>query len=388
MNINRSGISLMVAAALPFVSFSSAAYTGMDARGGAMGGTGVASATYLTAAFYNPALATNYKSNDDFGLLLPSISVSGHDADDMVKKVEDFQDINDKLDSDPALRQAWEDALRALDNGQVVANAKVGLVAALPNSMLSASMFAKADVAVFGITDIAESDLTNPNPDTSDLDSMVTAVAGGTVDVGVTLAKSFDLPAYGQQISVGFSPKFQKLVAINVMENVGKFEFDMDDPEQSSAFNMDLGVAYEPVNNVTIGFTAMNLLKQELETNKIIGDMGESYSATYLVEPQYKLGAAYANGWFTVAADVDLNKQQYFKQFDYSTQFAKVGVELDAWEWAQLRAGYSHSMTEHADSIMTAGIGFKPFGLFGFDLAGQFGKDNNYGVSAQLVFTM
>ncbi|MEZ8094847.1 conjugal transfer protein TraF [Photobacterium swingsii] len=386
MNINRSGISLMVAAALPLVSFSSAAYTGMDARGGAMGGTGVASASYLTAAFYNPAMATHYKDNDDFGLLLPSINVSAHDADDMMTKLDDFQKLNDRLESDPSVRGEWEDALRALDNGQIAAEAKVGMVVSIPNRFVSASLFTKADVAAFAVTEVADSDFTNPNP--NDLDSMATGLAGGTVDLGMTLAKSFELSAYGKRFSVGVSPKFQKLVALNMMESVSTFDFEIDDPEQSSAFNMDLGVSYQPIDNVTIGFSAMNLISQELETNKIIGDAGESYSATFMVEPQYKLGAAYANGWFTIAADVDLNKQQYFKQFDYSTQFAKLGVELDAWQWAQLRAGYSHSMTDHAESLMTAGIGFTPFGAFGFDLAGQFGKDNNYGVSAQLVFTL
>ncbi|MGR5541169.1 hypothetical protein ACPV5V_21695, partial [Vibrio campbellii] len=75
----------------------------------------------------------------------------------------------------------------------------------------------------------------------------------------------------------------------------------------------------------------------------------------------------------------------YFEQIDYQTQYARIGTELDAWEWAQLRLGYQHSMTDDAEDVITAGMGLKPFGLIGLDLSGSYGKDNNYGVSAQLI---
>jgi len=70
----------------------------------------------------------------------------------------------------------------------------------------------------------------------------------------------------------------------------------------------------------------------------------------------------------------------------YKAQFARLGVELDAWHWAQLRAGYSHSMTDYSKDMLTAGLGFTPFGLFGVDIAAQFGEDDHYGVATQFVF--
>ncbi len=66
-------------------------------------------------------------------------------------------------------------------------------------------------------------------------------------------------------------------------------------------------------------------------------------------------------------------------------QSRSFGAELDAFSWAQLRFGYMHSLTNYADDLATVGLGFKPFGIFGFDLAAQAGKDNNYGASAQLI---
>nr|WP_241902199.1 hypothetical protein [Vibrio breoganii] len=44
-----------------------------------------------------------------------------------------------------------------------------------------------------------------------------------------------------------------------------------------------------------------------------------------------------------------------------------------------------HSMTDYAENMVTAGFEFRPYGVFGFDLAAQYGDDDNYVVSAQLT---
>ncbi len=45
-------------------------------------------------------------------------------------------------------------------------------------------------------------------------------------------------------------------------------------------------------------------------------------------------------------------------------------------------------MTNYSEDVFTAGIGFRPYGVFGFDISGQFGSDDNYGVSAQLTLVI
>ncbi|WP_299017366.1 conjugal transfer protein TraF [uncultured Photobacterium sp.] len=385
MKISLNGLSLAVAAALPFVSFSSVAmFNGADARGGAMGGTGVASAQYLTASFYNPAMATNYTKGDDFGMILPMIAAGVHDSDELYDKIDEFQKVNDRLSKNPSQEtlEEWKQALLALDNGELDMEVITGASVALPNRYASANLFLKAQVASMVKTTIVESDLVTSDPD--NLSSSVQGVAGGTVDMGVTLAREFAMPFQGHRLSVGVSPKFQKIMALNYMASVSEFEdsdFDLDDREEDNTFNLDVGLAYKPAQNLTVGLVVQNLLKQELETN-----ISRGTKATFLVEPKYTAGVAYENGWLLVAADLDLNKQRYFTGEDYETQFARAGIELDAWRWVQVRAGYSHSMTDFSQDMLTAGLGFTPFGLFGLELAGQYGEDEHYGVAAQLAF--
>lgn len=383
------------------------AFNGADARGGAMGGVGVASANYLAAGFYNPALATNYKGNDDFGLMLPSVSFSAHDADDLYHKIDHFQEVNDRLfpegdlgnykEPSNADKTEWKDALNALDNGQIQLDVQAGIAVAIPNHYVSATVFTKAQVSAFVTTYINPDDLKDKNIDNDDYDpkSTVKGLAGGTADLGIALAKSFNLPFKDQTISVGFSPKIQKIYAMKYIDTVSGFddsEFDAGkDHTEKTAFNIDLGIAYKPLETVTIGLAAQNVIKQSLETNVPISSHlkdKDKTTATYLVEPKYTAGVAYDNGMFTVAADIDLNKQRYFEESSYETQFAHVGAEFNVWDWAQLRAGYSISMTDYAKNMVTAGIGLKPFGAFGIDLAGQYGEDNNYGASLQFVLTL
>lgn len=387
MKITKKGLSLAVAAALPFVSFSSVAmFNGADARGGAMGGTGVASAEYLAASFYNPAMATNYTQGDDFGMILPVVAIGVLDSDDLYSEVEDFQDINDRLSDNPSEAEldAWRNALRDLDNKEVDLDVIVGASVAVPNRFASANLFFKAQVASMAKANVVESDLTNPTPNPDDLDSTVQGLAGGTMDLGLTLAKEFALPIRGQRISVGISPKFQRLYSLNYLRSVSDFDeddFEIDDAAEATEFNLDLGLAYKPSNYFTVGLAAQNLLKQELESN-----VSRGTQATFLVEPQYTAGVAFDNGWLLVSADVDLTEKQYFRESNYKTQFARVGLELDAWRWAQARVGYSHSMTDSTEDMLTGGIGLTPFGAFGLDIAAQYGGDNHYGASAQLVF--
>ncbi|WP_318464937.1 conjugal transfer protein TraF [Photobacterium leiognathi] len=374
------------------------AFNGADARGMAMGGTGVASANYLAAGFYNPALATNYTDNDDFGLMLPSVSVSAHDADDLYHKIDHFQEVdsrifpeNDWEEREPtdADKQEWKDALMALDNGQIQLDVQAGIALSIPNRYASATVFTKAQLSALVMSDIHPDDLKdeNWNNDEYKMQSTAEGLAGGTADLGIAIAKSFDLPFKDQKVSVGFSPKIQKIYALKYKDTVDSFEdseFDAgNEHTEKTAFNLDLGVTYQPIEKVTLALAAQNVMKQELETN-----VSFKKSATYLVEPKYTAGVAYDDGMFTLAADIDLNKQHYFKGLDYATQFVHLGAEFNAWDWAQLRAGYSMSMTDYAKNMVTAGIGFKPFGAFGIDLAGQYGEDNNYGASLQFVLTI
>ncbi|MBV7262312.1 conjugal transfer protein TraF [Photobacterium sp. WH24] len=413
MNIKLQGLTLAVATALSVSTFSAqAAVNGADARSVAMGGTGVASASYLTASFYNPALVAHYNKTDDFGVLLPAVGVSIHDPDELNQKVEDFQDVNDELEMaidnsggspvSDSLVNEWKAALMGMDEGKLKADISIGAAVAVPNRYLSMSLFTQAQIVSLAQANIDPDDLagvdgSNP-PDLDNLQSDVLGIAGGIVDVGLTMGKSFELPTVSlpeQKVSVGISPKIQQLIAVSFQNTVSQFDnsdFEFENEYQDdTAFNLDIGLAYQPIPTVTLGFSGRNLFKQELETNtpeSPAGQPGKFTSKTLLVEPKYTLGAAYSNSWFTAAADVDLTEQKYFKEFDLATQYARLGMELNGWDWVQFRAGYSLSLTDSAEDTMSAGIGLSPFGVVAVDLALQYGQDNNYGAALQFGFTM
>lgn len=408
-------LAIIVTATLSSTAFAS----GNDARSVGMGGVGVASSDYLSSGFYNPALAAKYHDDDDFGMILPSITLSVHDANDLYHNIDEFQSINDTINNstvnsmnnggnfnkaaiDTAKNNAkadvdkWVNALNALDNSTISINANAGIAVSVPNHYASAVLFTRAVATGIVTTNVDQSDIDYINehgnvPENNQLKSTVSALAGGYADIGLSLAHSFTLPFNGQSFAIGISPKMQKIYALKYKKSVGEFEgseFNVgDDHTEKSAFNIDFGLTYKPMQDVTIGFAATNLIKQELKTNIDVSN-GIKSSATYIIEPKYTLGTAYSNGYVTVAMDVDLNKQRYFKEIDANTQFASLGVELNAWDWAQLRAGYSHSMTAYAKDKISAGIGLKPFGAFGIDIGAQYGQDNNYTVAAQFVLTI
>ncbi|WP_028025753.1 conjugal transfer protein TraF [Enterovibrio calviensis] len=380
--------NVSLAVLMASVSSQALAFGAADARSTAMGGTGVASSNYLMAAFHNPAQTVNFTGSDDFGLLL-GVNLGAHDSDDLYNKIDHFQQIDEELEynnQDQNLQDEWRAALRELDNGSLSVDTSVGIAVAIPNKYLSMNMFAKANVATIAMTDVVDSDLVG-TPDSENMQSTVHGLIGGTVDVGIAMARAFDLPFQGQRVSVGVTPKAQHIVALNYKNTVSGFEEDDVDLgseyQEATVFNADMGISYMPTQYLTLGLAAKNIFAQELETNVSYGTQ-----ATFLVEPKYTAGIAFNSRLLTVAADYDISATRYFKEVEHETQFARVGAELNAWDWAQVRAGYSLSLTDYAQDTVTAGVGFKPFGAFGFDLGAYYGEDNNYGVSAQIVLTL
>ncbi|MDK9789782.1 conjugal transfer protein TraF [Vibrio sp. D431a] len=357
-----------------------------DARSAGMGGVGAASADYMTASFHNPALAAAHTAKDDFGLLLPSVGVRGRDGDSIYDKITTFQDAFEAFEqdpTDPANKEKWQKALKDLDNATIDVDISAGASIAIPNKFVSTNFFTKAEAVTLAIAQVDESDFDIDHP-SDKIMSTAHGVSGATLDVGFTFAKEFKI-SKSLPVKVGISPKFQQLYTINyknTVEGFDKDDFDFENEfEKTSGFNIDAGVSYNLTKNVRFGFYGKNLIAQDIETNESLGT-----KATYQVEPEYKAGLAYNSRLYSLALDVDLNERKYFKEYKYSTQSVRAGGELNAWDWAQLRVGYIHSLTDHQDDLITAGIGLKPFGVFGLDLAGQYGKDNNFGASAQMVF--
>jgi hypothetical protein len=83
-------------------------YMPMDARGLAMGNTGVASARLAHAPAYNPSLLSQARKGDNFALLFPQIGVTGADEAELFdtadfldeEVIPEFDRLFDESESD------------------------------------------------------------------------------------------------------------------------------------------------------------------------------------------------------------------------------------------------------------------------------------------------
>lgn len=358
-----------------------------DGRGNGMGNTGVASADYLTAPFYNPALVADFKQQDDFGLLLPSFGVNVRDSDDSLTTIDDLQDAIDRYENSAKGQDQIDQLNRYMDdlqgNAPLTVSSSLGLALAIPTKALSTNLFARGYVEIVALPVIVDSN-GNTAADVEEryTDSSVKMAAFGYTELGLALAK--ELTFSEQRVSLGVTPKLQKMTTYFVQPSVKDFDVeDYDDSEhEESAFNLDLGAVWYK-DELRVAFAVKDLLSQTIDLKDKTGLKRD----TYELNTQITLGAAYSGELLTAAVDFDLTKQERFKSLNDETQFVRFGVEGNAWGWAQLRAGYEMDLEDTVENAFTFGIGISPFDVVSLDLAASYAGENQFGVSGNLAFT-
>lgn len=348
-----------------------------DARSMGMGNTGVVSADFLTAPFHNPALGAGYRAEDDFGLLIPAIGVTVHDADDGLATIEDAQDLYDSIGTSPTIGDleqidAYLDELS--ESKPVNVNGGVAFSISIPNRYASVNVFASGYIELLADARIGDESNSEVRYDNSEV-----ALTGfGLAELGLALSKEYTL--MGERFAFGASPKFQELRTYSDVSTLD--DFDIDDYEDSevseSAFNLDVGAVWYK-NNWRVGLVAKNLIEQEIDT---------MYTGmTYKLNPIVTLGGGYVTDLFTVTVDADLTSQERFSMDGDETQFVRTGLEFNAWGWAQIRAGYETDLEDNLDDSVTVGVGLSPWDVVSFDLAASYAGDNQFGASTNLAFT-
>lgn len=370
-----------------------------------MGGTSVASSNYLSASIANPALLQKTaKENDDFGILLPSVNFQVQDQDELFDSIDEFQDSFDKLSdlleqsnfqngsaSEEELKRARAEVATNLArlNGQVFVEGNIAAATAIPTQAGGFSLFVNADFDLVANVMINDNDLVIiANADTPEelenIDSQTQFVGASIADVGFSYTNQYEFSE--QTVYWSVTPKFQQVDTFNYVASVDEFDeddFDANDYTNSdSQFNIDFGLATELMENVTLGFTATNLIENEF---KAISHRG--LTPLYTVGPEFKLGVAYTNDTVTFAADVDLNAAERLS-LEEKSQYARVGLELNGFDWVQLRAGYSHDFKGEQDDFVSVGLGFSPFGTVRLDVTAQKANDNELGAGIQIAFTI
>ncbi|WP_253305872.1 conjugal transfer protein TraF [unidentified bacterial endosymbiont] len=384
-----SAVSLLIA------GNALAANTYFDARNDAMGGVGVASSMDNSALLANPALIA--KTNK-LSLTIPSLGLQLSDKNHLI---DEFKKIKSKVDEYESNRHAHlmnaqqgagelKSILEAVKDKNV--NFNIGLSASviIPSETNKIGLFAKthADATVHTMVDEADLRLLNliqngqvPAVDFEhNTDSELRGLASWVTDYGVSVARSFEVA--GKPLHIGLSPKMQEIKIYNYAVGVNKFDRkDMKASQyqsQHKKFNVDLGVAAELSEQLTVGLVGKNLLRNKLET-KAINDK----SFTYETSPLVTAGASYRWERFTAAADVDLTPIKAFSN-QKGNQYAAVGAEWEALSWAKLRAGYRIDMKNSKPNMATVGFGFHPGEKVKFDVTGMVGSKRNLGAALQL----
>ncbi|EKO3402790.1 conjugal transfer protein TraF [Vibrio fluvialis] len=357
-----------------------------DARGNAMGNTGVTTSDYLLAPFYNPALTAVYRDRDSVGLLVPALGANIRDSDESLSTIDDLQSSIDQFEA-AGVGAATQENINQLngylddlaDDKPFAVSGGAGIAVALPMNAVSLNFFARGYAEILADSTIAaNTGNTASDVETRYQNSYVNMLAFGYSEYGVAVAKLFTLQ--GQQIAIGITPKIQELRTYKEVVTVK--DFDLSDYDQSktskNAFNLDIGAVWLK-DNFRAGIAAKDLISQEIKTY--------DDQSSYTLDPQVTVSGGYVTDFFALAIDWDLTKQKRFKGVDDDTQFLRFGVEGNAWGWAQLRAGYEIDLESTLDNSITAGLGISPGDLVSVDLAANYAGNYQYGLSANLAFT-
>lgn len=358
------------------------------ARSFAMGGTGVATAHPASASTANPAMMAikHHGWADDFGLILPSVNARLADEEEVIDQIDDIQDTIDQLDAqiearnDDGVRAGASklgDQLAALDRDTMRVDAGLGLSLAIPTSTISVGVFTAGSLRATARGNVAESDLAllesfEIDPDQADnisdigdvLNSNGTVIAAAYAEVGISLAKAFEL-SNDNTLSVGISPKYVELRTFEYTQDVSDFEdddFDADENEtDKSGFNADLGAAYRfgETQRWTAGLAVRNIIPMELDSKS---------GRTFELDPKVTAGIAHSGNMHVITAELDLTENKAFGYED-DTQWAALGAEFDVLRAVQLRGGIRQNLSSNDDNDgveentqLTFGVGLSPFG--------------------------
>lgn len=389
---------LILYAALSLCASGSAAPQFFDARNDAMGGTGVASSRYQTAGFANPALLTKFKEGDAFAVILPAVGVRVADENGLIDAIDDIQAEFDAAEA--ALANATITAaqllrlaanLQAMDGKTVTGAAGAGFSFAVPSKSFAFALVSHSYIDARAFTLVPSLDITTIinaiiSGDLSGLTSEGVVLGAAVSEVGLAMATEFSLG--GLPFSIGIVPKIQRIDTFNYSINIRNFDNnDFTDSQfrnDVTKFNFDLGVSLQLTESLMLGAMARNLIEHDVQTV-----MTNNRVKTYNLGPTLTLGAAWHNETITLAADIDVNDTERF-QLNDDSQMLRLGIEFDAWNWLQLRAGLLTDMEDTVEDMMTFGVGLSPFDTFHIDIAGMAdlkSDSDTYGVVAQLTFT-
>ena len=399
------------------VSFGS-----FDPRSLGMGGTGVASATSGNASYFNPAMLAITHVDDDFSLEIPVFGLRAADPEGLQDALDAFQAAQYEttlsnsittFNASPTQANAGNVATAArnliagfnsLSNKALVFEANLGAVIGIPNKTVGISVMTNARVIGGADLDIQISDTSGLGVFATELEYYeangtapggATYLSGSTAtdlttgltskvnvrgavlhETGLTLASDFRL--FGFPVAIGITPKTVEVTTFDASGGVESTAVDSDQGKtEYSDSNMDVGLATYLGGGFRLGVVAKNISKKSYAT--ALGNIIE-------VKPQIRAGIAHQTDWTTIAIDVDITKNPP-AGLEEETQFISAGIELDVFNFLQVRLGQIHNRiatTTTEEDITTFGLGFSPLGIH-VDLA-YAGNSRDKSIGLQLGF--
>ena len=398
--MKRSLIISALTCAIAPTAFASQLY--FDARNDAMGGAGVASSDFVTAAFVNPALLGQGKTNY-IGVILPAIPYSndGHaryaptsfgvqtdtsdaflGALDNVKSAQDAYDNNTNLQTGAA----YASALGQFDGQRMGINAGTSFAIALPSSALSVAFFGNSYMTSIATAKVSQNDIDLANTQNlGDLDSKVNLAGVAISDLGLALSMNWDADI--AKVSIGISPKYQRIdtysydISLNA-DGLSEFEDGfLDGLDKQSHFNLDAGIAIDFYDTFRVAISGRNMLKKnlEIETTAYKGINQADEKMIFTLAPLVTAGFALHHDYATLTAEMDLNDAIGFES-NSKSRYARGGIEANLFDFLQLRAGIRHDLNDIRDDLYTLGFGISPMNLVHIDLAATLSKNGAYSV--------
>ncbi len=375
-----------------------------------------------------PVLGGRFGASED---LVDNIDEAEGLADNLTSEIDNFNSIvgsngNIPVGSTSELTSAidaMDDNLVSLDEGNLYGSAGAGFVFAIPSESfgLAISFSASGDFAgeilyndseTFNniSSDVSSLDScyngsniqdptvinciattqftyveTNPNAsnfgeitfDTEEsLESEASMLAVGVAEFGVSISREFTIA--GSEIALGITPKSVSVTVVDYTADAQTVEDGLDDLDDYSEtyedFNFDLGIAKDFKNGWRAGSTIKNVIGKEYKTVN-----PENSTKIIKISPQVRAGISYQNDWATIVADLDLTENDLLKPLNGETkQYAAFGVESNAWDFVQLRAGYRSDLSNSGRDVVSLGFGVSPWGVH-LDLAVAIGENSDDG---------
>jgi hypothetical protein len=395
-----TGLSL-IALSMSFSSQSNS-YTARNA------GQGFTSIPHdFTSALSKPALLTKFDADDDVFITL-NLGAIVADEYGVVDAGDNIADSIDQLDEDIANKKnvpindlpdyvnglnnqvsAIVDDLNTIDNKPVYLREGLNALVIIPNKVISAGLFVNQYGRFGGIIDYDPADevkfntaILAGNLDTNDLLSEAIGVGYSVSEAGVMVGYEV-LHHVDYDLNIGAKLKYQRLDlfynAIKVAD-LDDEDFELTDDEfltEVSGMNVDLGLyaAFGKERQWQVALVLNDLAGQEVTL--------ESQNLTFELEMLATAGASYQAGLFTFSGEIDLTDRPSSQQLE-APKYASFGIEVDLWQHAQLRTGVRTDLNDTESDIYTVGLGFSPWDVIAFDIAGFTGKNDSVGAALQI----